>query len=108
VSSNINAAKAMDAVYAGFVPLKTDLVLRFDGAPDGQTMNAQQISYLEEMTKHFIEGKLLRTPSIDILRVHVKNQSCVERQHRQLQDTHELGSLDVFTTITLRLNRHHC
>jgi hypothetical protein len=103
VSANLNAVKAMDVVYAGFIPLKTDMILRFDGAPAGQIMNAEQISYLEETTQNFIEDKLVKTPSVDILGIHVKDQSIVDRQHRHSQQNQALASLDVLATVTATL-----
>lgn len=103
VSANLNAVKAIDAIYAGFIPLRTDLVLRVEGIPAGQTMNAKQIAYFEETTHKFIDEMLIKTPSVDILTIHVKDQGIVDSEHRHLQDTHELGSLDVITTVTATL-----
>ena len=103
LSSNLDKGQSMDVVYVGIIPMKSDMIVRLRGVPSGQNMNLNQLSFFEKTTRKFLDDRLSRLSSLDILNVHVEVHEQYDPrspiQRRQLQDSEELSFVDVFATI---------
>ncbi|KAI2489433.1 hypothetical protein MHU86_25165 [Fragilaria crotonensis] len=101
VSSSLDTGHSMDVVYVGIIPITSDTVVRLEGLPPGQNMNANQVSF-EKATQRFLEDKL-RLSSLNLLNVRVGDQEMhdprrlIERS--QMQASQATSSVDVFTMI---------
>ena len=104
VSSTLDAGHSMDVVYVGIIPLKSDMIVRLRGVPSGQKMNHNQMAFFEKTTQRFLDDKLSRLSSVDILNVHVEDQEARDStgviQQRQLAVSEALSYVDVFAIIT--------
>jgi hypothetical protein len=103
VSTNLDAGTSMDVVYAGWIPIKSNLVLRLDGTPKDQNMNAIQQAYMEDIMKRFLMDRMARIPSAQVLEVQVNYQQSLGYR-RNLQDNvsqqRPLASIDIFASIS--------
>lgn len=103
VSSSLDTGHSMDVVYVGIIPITSDTVVRLEGLPPGQNMNANQVSFFEKATQRFLEDKLSRLSSLNLLNVRVGDQEMhdprrlIERS--QMQASQATSSVDVFTMI---------